>query len=255
MKINATLSLLFVFTISLNAFCQGNNCQEDDYVALRALYLSTDGDNWNNNTNWLTAAEFTANPTMPAGTDVDIWHGVTLDGNGCVNGLYLEFNNLSGPLPPEIDNLINLTFLSLNFNQLTGPIPPELGNLNLITLGLSDNQLSGCYDTNLTSLCTQLNSNFNNNGSISNGNNFDAPWEDFCAAGAGACVETCPLDITVNDIPIPDSLYQAQQTITSSGQVASGSDVTFKAGDCIMLDTSFTVFSGGNLTIQIEDCQ
>jgi len=255
MKINVILSLLFICIIPLNVFCTENTCQEDDYIALRDLYLSTDGDNWNNNTGWLTATQFAANPTMPAGTNVGNWNGVTLDGSGCVNGLYLEFNNLSGPLPPEIGNLVNLTFLSLNFNQLTGPIPPELGSLNLITLGLSDNQMSGCYDENLTNLCTGLNPNFNNNGSISNGNNFDATWENFCNTGAGTCVSSCPTDIAVDDIPIPNSLYQAQQTISSVGQVASGTDVAFKAGECIMLGNDFTVQPGASLSIEIEDCQ
>jgi len=245
------LILILIFTISLDAYA----CQEDDYIALRALYMSTDGDNWSNNTGWLTAAEFTANPTLPAGTDFTNWHGVTLDGNGCVNGLYLAFNQLSGAIPPDLGNLNNLNFLSLNFNQLSGSIPSELGDLNLITLGLSDNLLSGCYDSNLANLCTQLNPNFNTNSSISIGNNLDAPWEDFCATGAGACAETCPSDIIINDIPIPDSLYQAQQTITSSGHVVSGTNVVFQAGQLIMLDTNFTVQPGGSLTIGIEDCQ
>ncbi len=278
MKINVIFSILLILTIPLNVFCQ--NCQEDDYIALRALYLSTDGDNWGNNTGWLTAAEFIANPTMPVGTDVDTWFGVDVDpNNGCVMELdlpfnqltgtipselgnlnsltilTLTFNNLSGSIPPELGNLNNLTVLDLNINQLTGTIPAELGNLNLIKMVLSQNQLSGCYDSNLTNLCNQLNADFNNNGNISFGNNFDANWENFCAIGAGTCVSNCPSDIIVNDMPIPNNLYEAQQTITSSGHVASGTDVAFKAGQCITLDNDFTVEPGGSLTIEIQDCQ
>jgi len=75
----------------------------------------------------------------------------------------------------------------LESNQLSGSIPPEIGNLSsLESLGLSNNQLSGCYDSNLTILCTQLQA-FNDNAAISDGNNFDASWEDFCATGVGTC--------------------------------------------------------------------
>ena len=37
-------------------------------------------------------------------------------------------NELSGPVPPELGNLTNLTELALYWNELSGPIPPELGN-------------------------------------------------------------------------------------------------------------------------------
>ena len=58
--------------------------------------------------------------------------------------LILNDNELSGPIPPEIGNLTNLTTLDLHSNQLTGEIPPEIGNLtNLTTLNLTDNQLTG----------------------------------------------------------------------------------------------------------------
>ncbi|SVB75962.1 uncharacterized protein METZ01_LOCUS228816, partial [marine metagenome] len=59
-------------------------------------------------------------------------------------GLDLPGNQLTGPIPSEIGNLINLTTLALSSNQLTGSIPPEIGNLtNLGWLGLGDNQLTG----------------------------------------------------------------------------------------------------------------
>ena len=46
--------------------------------------------------------------------------------------------------------LANLRVLFLNHNQLSGPIPPELGNLaNLWELSLNDNQLTGCIPSGL----------------------------------------------------------------------------------------------------------
>ena len=68
-----------------------------------------------------------------------------MDGEGRVRALGLSRNALSGPIPPELGNLANLTWLYLGGNQLSGPpIPPELGNLaNLTSLGLDNNALSG----------------------------------------------------------------------------------------------------------------
>ena len=44
----------------------------------------------------------------------------------------------------EVYSVENTTYLRLDYNQLTGSIPPEIGNLtNLTGLGLYDNQLSG----------------------------------------------------------------------------------------------------------------
>ena len=61
-----------------------------------------------------------------------------------LSGELHNLGELTGEIPPEIGDLINLTYLSLFNNQLTGSIPPEIGNLtNLTELVLSDNQLSG----------------------------------------------------------------------------------------------------------------
>ena len=58
--------------------------------------------------------------------------------------MYLEDNQLTGPIPPEIGNLSELAVLSLNNNKLTGSVPPELGNLGKLELiRLSDNLLEG----------------------------------------------------------------------------------------------------------------
>jgi hypothetical protein len=51
---------------------------------------------------------------------------------------------MTGEIPPEIGNLINLDSLILKENQFSGIIPPEIGSLtNLINLDLGGNQLSG----------------------------------------------------------------------------------------------------------------
>ena len=116
--------------------------QNPDRAALVALYHATNGPNWINNENWLTDA--------PLGD----WYGVDTDGSGrVVHVLWLVGNDLSGPIPPELGSLANLTRLTLEENALSGPIPPELGSLaNLTTLGLWGNQLSGPIPPELGSL-------------------------------------------------------------------------------------------------------
>ena len=103
-----------------------------DYSALVAFYNSTNGDSWNNNTNWL-------DNTKPLNT----WHGVSLENNR-VTQLALGGNNLTGTIPPEIGNLTELLRLYLWSNQLTGNIPPEIGNLIKLTyVDLAPNNFSG----------------------------------------------------------------------------------------------------------------
>ena len=103
-----------------------------DRAVLIALYHSTGGANWDDNTNWLS--------DRPIGE----WHGVTTDSNGRVIKLNLPENHLTGEIPPELGGLSKLTGLWLLRNQLTGGIPPELGGLsNLAKLYLFSNQLTG----------------------------------------------------------------------------------------------------------------
>jgi len=119
----------------------GEAACSDDRTALVALYETTDGDNWVNNTNWLSDA--------PLGE----WYGVTTDENGRVTHLELKENELSGSLPWSLGNLADLQVLNLYSNQLSGRIPPELGNLtNLEELDLSSNQLSGVLPAELGNL-------------------------------------------------------------------------------------------------------
>jgi uncharacterized protein (TIGR02145 family) len=79
-------------------------------------------------------------------------------------------NQLIGEIPHEIGNLVNLTGLCLELNQLSGEIPSEIGNLvNLETLWLFNNQLSGVIPSeigNLVNLYTLKIENNQFNGEI-----------------------------------------------------------------------------------------
>ena len=117
-----------------------------------ALYKTTDGPNWENNTNWLS--------DRPIGT----WHGVKIDSKGRVTGLYLHRNQLRGKIPPELGSLANLTELWLGGNELSGGIPSELGSLaNLIGLWLDNNELSGGIPSELGSLANLTGLNLDGN--------------------------------------------------------------------------------------------
>jgi len=61
-----------------------------------------------------------------------------------LSSLILKENQLGGEIPPEISYLTDLTQLDLGGNQFTGEIPPEIGSLtNLNILDLAGNQLTG----------------------------------------------------------------------------------------------------------------
>ncbi|KAI3879792.1 hypothetical protein MKX03_000411, partial [Papaver bracteatum] len=53
-------------------------------------------------------------------------------------------NNIGGPIPKEIAEIVTLQHLVLTDNQLEGPLPPELGKLTRLTqLALSGNNFTG----------------------------------------------------------------------------------------------------------------
>ena len=169
---------LFLLLIALAgaSYAQVPQIERD---ALVALYNSTDGANWTDNTGWLGAA----------GTECS-WFGVSCyaDSGKSVSNLSLWKNGLNGTIPSELGNLSNLTYLHLGSNSLTGTIPSELGNLtkltqillfsnsltggipaelgnltNLTLLQLSYNSLSGTIPSELDSLTKLTTTNYDGN--------------------------------------------------------------------------------------------
>lgn len=67
--------------------------------------------------------------------------------------LDLYSNQLSGAIPPQLGNLAKLQWLRMYGNQLTGSIPASIGNLSsLKVLLLFDNELSGTIPSTLGNL-------------------------------------------------------------------------------------------------------
>ena len=117
-----------------------NQIPSAECQALVALYNSTNGPNWADNSGWLASN----NPCNWLGIDCTDDH---------VSHINLLYNQLTGILPPELGSLSHLRVLALWVNQLHGPIPAELGNLTeLVSLEMSVNQLTGPVPTELGDL-------------------------------------------------------------------------------------------------------
>ena len=127
-----------------------------DMEALKALYHSTNGSKWNNNTGWLKG-----DPCK-----YPYWYGLY-----CINGRVLQinlvYNGLAGKLPPELakasalqvfrgySNLIegkippeiftmqSLQIFDVNTNILSGNLPSKISMANLTYLSLYSNQFDG----------------------------------------------------------------------------------------------------------------
>ncbi|MEJ2305231.1 MAG: hypothetical protein P8Y14_27230 [Anaerolineales bacterium] len=108
-----------------------NEIPSTECEALVALYNSTNGPDWADNSGWLA----TDRPCS--------WSGIECTSDH-VDNISLGYNQLTGILPPELGNLSHLRALGVSSNRLYGTIPVELGNLSeLVSLEMSGNQLAG----------------------------------------------------------------------------------------------------------------
>ncbi len=127
------------------------DANEKDSLALVALYYATDGDNWIDNSNWLTGK-------------VSDWYGITLRSDGRVRKIDLYNNQLTGFIPSEIGDITRLEWLTLRKNQLTGNIPSEIGNLTKLNyLFLDENQITGSIPSEIGNLVDLYQLKLNNN--------------------------------------------------------------------------------------------
>ncbi|KAJ1386064.1 Protein kinase domain [Sesbania bispinosa] len=77
--------------------------------------------------------------------------------------LSLRSNFISGHFPSDFSNLKNLSFLYLQFNNLTGPLPDFSAWKNLSVVNLSNNHFSGSIPFSLSNLTELVGLNLANN--------------------------------------------------------------------------------------------
>ncbi|CAM9450046.1 unnamed protein product [Ectocarpus sp. 12 AP-2014] len=103
----------------------------EDRAALVALFRSTRGIRWKQNSNWDTD------------TDLAQWYGVQVNEDGLVMALRLSRNNIEGTIPEAVGALTELKVVYIGGNKLTGPIPEALEALtDLEILNLGGNKLT-----------------------------------------------------------------------------------------------------------------
>lgn len=148
---------VFLVALPIFAACvEPTSPQDEQRRVLETIYRGLGGENWTNNTGWLTDAPLSD------------WHGITVNEEGLVTHLDLTSNGARGTVPDEISQLTSLVhllfwdneitgaippglaalrqleILDFDWNRMTGSIPPELGRLaNLEKLYFAKNQLSG----------------------------------------------------------------------------------------------------------------
>ena len=108
---------------------QSSTLPFNECAALVAIYEATQGPDWTNKTNWLEEI------------DPCSWFGIRCD-QGHVTEINLEYNNLNGNLPAELDRLTQLDILNLKRSSMT-ELPEEIGKLvNLTELIISNNKIT-----------------------------------------------------------------------------------------------------------------
>lgn len=166
-RAHVALAVVLSLLVSTSATAAIPQLERD---VLLTLYQTTHGADWGRNGGWNGAP----------GSECS-WYGITCDDTqSAVIGIDLGFNNVAGPIPPELRNLQKLQSLDLTANPLTGTFPIELTQIsslrslrlgefygkplggtipkelaqltNLRALDLSGNALTGSIPQELTNL-------------------------------------------------------------------------------------------------------
>lgn len=137
----------------------------NDLAALKALYNSTNGPKWNNNTGWMKGDPCTE----------PYWFGVY-----CINGRVLQinlvYNGLSGPLPAALAKADALQVLRLYSNLISGSIPEEFFSMqSLQVFDVNTNLITGNLPSEISIKSLQQFSAYGNQMTGKFPNSFDTP--------------------------------------------------------------------------------
>jgi photosystem II stability/assembly factor-like uncharacterized protein len=127
-----------------------SSCRTQDSLALVALYVSTNGPNWDEPWN--------------LNDPIRNWQGLDFNENGCVSSVNLDSDNLFGPIPDDIGNLSELKSLTLSYNNIFSPIPASIGQLTeLRSLSLQNSNFNGELPASFQNLTKLENLSIQNN--------------------------------------------------------------------------------------------
>ncbi|XP_020237353.1 receptor-like protein EIX2 [Cajanus cajan] len=125
---------------------------------------------------------------------------------GLLRTLDLSFNNLSGEIPPQVFNLVQLQSLNLSRNHFTGEISRDIGSMkNLESLDLSSNKLHGEIPVSISSLSflSFLNLSYNDfTGQIPVGTQLQSFNAANFAGNPGLCGAPLPFNCTKESVSV-----------------------------------------------------
>jgi len=134
------LKYLLIFTILFSIVKINAQDRYSDSLHLVNIYNKLDGDNWKNNTNWLSSEP------------LEKWYGIGL-WNNRVSFINTRNNNMVGEFPSEIYNFTNLLEFDLSGNPITGEISDSILLLtNLKAIIMESCKLSGEIPKDLNKL-------------------------------------------------------------------------------------------------------
>ena len=123
-----TSSLVPGLTLRSNDIVVRVSSLEKDIASLTQFYNDTNGDNWHNNSGWLSG-------------DITTWFGVVMnDPQTRVVGVLLPGNNLTGDVSAAITEVLNLDSINISDNNITS-IPDFTVLSEFSVLRVSDNQI------------------------------------------------------------------------------------------------------------------